>query len=367
MKNDIEVLDKLTSIFGPSGYEKLVQAYYMELMKPYVSKVYSDSLGNCYADIDGDPRLPKIMINSHADSIGFMVKYIDDRGFIFTDNIAGHNVVDYRMLPGTFVTILSRRTGKKIKGQFIPTIPVHKLCDEEMMESVDRHAIAIDIGATSEIQAKNNVDIGDYVVIDSPLRITDVGKKIVSANLDDRIGLFCLYRIARALHKSRAKNRCPITLVSTVAEENFLGAAGVAAHNAKPDIALAVDVTIATDTIIHDADFEIAKRYGDIRLDRGLTLSRGMATDDDLFIFLEKICKGRKKNEYNILYQLEIDDAGGEHVQVHTAGKGVKTAFVAVPARNVHTGIETISMKDVEYVIELCTEFYKRVSRGSFK
>jgi len=264
MKNDIEILSKLTSIFGPSGYEKLVQSFFSELIKPFVTKISFDNLGNCYADIDGDPRLPKIMINSHSDSIGFMVKYIDDRGFIFSDNIAGCNVVDYRMLPGTFVTILSRRSGKRYKGQFIPTIPLHKLPDEEMLESIDRYAIAIDIGANSELQANNAIEVGDYIVIDSPLRTTDIGKKVVSANLDDRIGLFCLYRIARALHKSRAKNRCPITLVSTVAEENFLGAAGTAARNAKPDISLSVDVSIATDTIIHDADFEIAKRYGDI-------------------------------------------------------------------------------------------------------
>jgi len=365
--NDLVILEKLTSIFGPSGYEKLVQTYFSELIKPYSSKVYLDKIGNCYADIDGDPRLPKIMINAHSDSIGFIVKYIDDRGFVFTDDIPRCTTVDYRMLPGTFVTILSRRTGKKISGQFIPTIPVHKLAEEELTESIDRYSIAIDIGASSLTQAQSYISIGDYVVIDSPSKITDIGKRFVSANIDDRIGLYCLYEITKNLHKSRAKNKCPITLVSTVAEENFLGAASVAAFNVKPDISLSIDVTIATDQIVNDSEIEIAKLYGDIRLDRGVTLSRGIGNDDDLFLFLEKICKGRKKNIPSIPYQLEIADCGGEHVQVQVSGAGVKTAFIGIPARNVHTGIETISLKDVDSTINLCTEFCKKVSRGSFK
>jgi len=238
MNNELAVLDKLTKTFGPSGYEKLIQTYFKEIIKPYVSKIHSDKLGNCYAEIDGDPRLPKIMLNAHSDSIGFIVKYIDDRGFVFTDDIARCIQVDYRMLPGTFVTILSRKTGKKISGQFIPTIPIHKLDGEDLLESIQRHSIAIDIGASSEHQAKNHINIGDYVIIDSESKFSGVGKRYISANLDDRIGLYCLYQVAKTLHKSRAKNKCPITLVSTVAEENFLGAAGVAANIIKPDISL---------------------------------------------------------------------------------------------------------------------------------
>jgi len=98
-----------------------------------------------------------------------------------------------------------------------------------------------------------------------------------------------------------------------------------------------------------------------------VSLSRGIGNDDDLFIFLEKICKGRKKAQPTIPYQIEVADSGGEHAQIQVSGSGVKTAFIGVPARNVHSGIETISLKDVESTITLCSEFCKKVSRGSFK
>jgi len=89
MNNDYAVLDRLTGIIGPSGYEKDVQKYFSTIMRPFVHDISSDKLGNCYASVNGDESLPRLMFQAHADSVGFIIKYIDDRGFIFTDDLHG--------------------------------------------------------------------------------------------------------------------------------------------------------------------------------------------------------------------------------------------------------------------------------------
>lgn len=366
MNNDYHVLEKLCKLIGPSGFEKDVQKYFSEIMRPYVTRIKADKLGNTYAEVKGSPHLPKLMFQGHSDTVGFIVKYIDDKGFIFTNDIAGHITTDYRMLPGTDVVILSRRTGKRVQGHFIPTVPLHMLGDEDLKESHSREDLAIDIGASSDIQARNHVDIGDIVVVDSNSRYSAVGHRYIASNLDDRLGLFCMYRIAKAWKRSKIKTKCPVVFVSTVSEENYTGAATVAAYNARPDISITLEPTIATDQIVSDADHSVAKIYGAIALDKGVALGRGLGIDDDVFLCLEKLCKGRRKTTPAIPYQVEPSTDGMENVQIQVAGQGVKTGVIAIPARNCHTRVETISLKDVEHAVNLCLEFCKKVSRGRF-
>jgi len=363
--NDYDILDKLVYTFSPSGFEKNIQSYFSEIMSPYITKTTKDKLNNHYFEIKENGDLPKIMISAHCDSIGFIVKHIDEKGFIYTEDIARCETINRRMLPGTQVIILNRKTNKKVSGQFIPIIPLH--FETEGDNSTDNiYEIAIDIGSSSSQQTKSYVNIGDYVVLHNKPKITEIGKKYIAQNLDDRLGLYCMYKIAQNLSRSKIKTKSTVVFVSTTAEESFLGAAQVAANNCKPDISLVIDVTIATDQIA-GSDSDVYKKYGDIRLNRGVVISRGIGADDDLFLFIEKLCKGRKKLEPKIPYQLQLSDSSAEHVQIQVANLGIKTAPISIPIRNPHTAIETVSLKDIESTIILCTEICKKISRGVFK
>ena len=364
MMNEYTILDKLTKIIGPSGFEKDVQTYFAELMKPLVTRIKFDKIGNCYAEVKGNSNLPKLMFQAHADTIGFIIKYIDDKGFLFTDDLGERLESDYRMLPGTDVVVVSRKTGRKIPGHFYPTVPIHKLTEEDLKESSERFDLAIDIGANSEVQAKSYVSVGDYVVLNAHQRYSTISKHYVGTNLDDRLGLFCLYRIAKAMRKSRIKNHCPMVFVSTVSEEVCEGAAKVTVDNANPDISITIDLGVATDQIVYDADFAIAKQYGDIKLNKGVVLTRGAGVNDELFLSLEKICKGRSKITSKIPYQISTEAWGTENIFIQSAGRGVKTALISIPTRNMHTRIETISLKDVESTVELSLAICKKISRG---
>ena len=361
MKN-YTILKDLVYTNSPTGFENDIQTLFTKLITPYVDKTYEDNLGNVYAEITGDPNLPRIMINAHCDSIGFIVKYIGDNGFIYADDLPGHNITDYRMLPGTDVFINNRKTGKFISGSFVPPQPIHKLDDSALQESEKREDLAIDIGAHSKTQTLSYLGVGDYVVLAPNLKITDIGKRLVGTNLDDRLGLYCLIRIAENVFTSKIKKKPTIIFVSTVCEENAIGAAGVASKNANVDFSLTIDSTIATDQIVSDADYAISKRYGWVALDCGVALARGFGITDSVFLALENMCE---KN--NIMFQIDLNIGGAENEQIQSAGKGVKTALLSIPVRNLHTRIETTSIQDTESTIQLATKFIKAFPKNLIK
>lgn len=355
---DYNVLKKLIYTNGPTGFEDEIQKLFTKLISPYVNKIYTDNIGNVYGEITGSEEVPKIMINAHCDSIGFMVKYIDDYGFIYTQDLPGHITTDYRMLPGTDVLIKSRKTGKFVSGSFIPSQPIHKLDEADLMESEDRENVAIDIGSHSKKQTLSYISIGDYVVLEPNSKLTDVGKRIIGTSLDDRLGLFCLIMIAQELIKSRIKKKPTVIFVSTVCEENFIGAAAVAAKKTNADIALTIDCTTATDQVVSDGDNIVGKKYGWISLDGGVALARGFAVTDSVFLELERICE-----KTLIPYQIDVCGEGSENEQIQPVGGGIKTGLLSIPTRNLHTRIEMAAAQDVENLIKLAVTFVKATAR----
>jgi len=360
MRVDLETITRFLEVPGPTGMEAKIQETFLEVMGPHVNKRYTDGIGNCYCEITGDENKPRIVLNAHCDTVGFMVKYIDDRGFIFTEDIGGNetNIVDPRSLPGTDVQVLCRKDDDVIPGHFNPVVPIHLVSSDDLEDAVERSEIPIDIGAYDQ-EARRHVSVGDYVVFKSEPRLTKNKKRLISTNLDDRVGLYCLYAIAKRLARTNRTKKCSVILVSTVSEEAAMGAASPVVHTAEPDIAITVDVTIATDAIVNNADFAIAKEYGDIRLDRGPVLARGVGVSDDVFLALEQIAQ-----KAPLPYQIELSGGDTDSIHIQSASGGTKTGVIMVPVRNPHTRIETVSLKDIDTVADLCVRYIRYVDTG---
>ena len=350
MKQELDKLEELIRAQGPCGNEYLAQCEFSDMTEYNCNiKQYYDQIGNYYTEIPGHPDAPRIMFTAHIDTIGFMVKYIDDMGFIFTEDIGGDSAADPKMLPGTKVHILSRHNKTEVPGQFIPVIPYHLVHDEfdEQMTSI-RYEIAIDIGAETFKQAQVQVDIGDYVIFRPEYET--LGERISATYLDDRLGIYLLYMLGKWAAKSKAKKRPTIILASTVGEEGMVGSVGVTVDTAKPDVAITIDIMPATDMIIHDADSEVYKKHGKCKLGDGPVIARGPGVTDSVFIGLEEICM---KN--NISYQIELSKLDTDNQFIHN--KGVKAGLIMVPVRNAHTCVETCTVKDIDLTLKLCQNF----------
>lgn len=364
---DYGILEEMTKVIGPSGFEDKFQEYFSDLMEPYVDTIETDRLGNCYAKINGNENLPKLMFNAHADTVGFMIRYIDDAGFIFTNDLNGDVEIDYRTLPGTDVVLVGRVKGNKpekiVRGHFNVDKPIHVLSDDELDESIEREDLNIDIGAKSREQAKHYVNVGDYAVMEANCRYGGLNgnNHLTATNLDDRAGIFTMYRLAKRIYNSKSRKKAPVTFVSTVTEESGQESAKVAAKKVAPDLAITFDTTYTVDQIRENNEDTIAKTYGQIGLGKGPALSRGIGVDNDLFMFLEGIVHSKE-----IDYQVESETFGcTENVQIQVAGAGAQTALISIPVRNAHTRVETLCLNDLESTIKLAWEFYKSVSRGN--
>lgn len=351
---DTKLIKELLCIKSPTGFEDDIQAYFKAAITPYVDKITEDNLKNVYAEITGHPDMPRIMINAHCDSVGFIIKYIGDNGFLYTEDLPGHITTDYRMLPGTDVLVNSRKTGNFIEGCFVPQRPIHKLSDEDLEQSEERDELSIDIGAHSKKQALSYVNVGDYVILTPNIKFIDMSKRVTGTTLDDRLGIYSLIQIAKNISSCNIKKKPTVIFTSTVSEENFIGAAKVAAQIADIDLSLTIDAGIATDQIVSDADYCISKKYGWLALGSGVALARGFAVTDSVFLELERLCEN-----HNIPYQIEANGGNAECELIQPAGRGVKTGLLSFPVRNLHTRIETASIQDVENLITLATYFVK--------
>ena len=81
---DIHILEDLLNTISVSGFEQDISSLFIKHLRNDVNQSQIDSMGNAITIVDGDVAYPKIMLEAHADEIGFQVLYITDSGHIYT-------------------------------------------------------------------------------------------------------------------------------------------------------------------------------------------------------------------------------------------------------------------------------------------
>ncbi len=333
---------------SPSGYETEAQAVLDKTLQPLVDHYEKDSLGNRIASIhlSGNPSL---MFAGHMDELGLIITYIDDRGFLYFDTIGGH---DLGLIPGRRLQILTAKgpvmgvTGKKA---------IHLMSPEDRKKVPETHDLWIDIGAGTKKEALSIVEIGDVAVYDQafmPIR----GSLAVARAFDDKAGCYAVMEALVRLSKQTKKLNAKVTAVATSQEEIGVRGATTAAYHVNPQIAIAVDVTHATDYPGIDP-----KRYGDCKLGGGPMICRGPNINPIVFQKLTDCAKKLK-----IPYQIEADPrpTGTDARVLQMARAGVATGLVSLPLRYMHTPSEVIDLQDLEHTVELLVAFALSLKKG---
>ena len=150
-------LEKLLLTQSPSGQEDQVFEVLEEYVKPYSNIFKKDIIGNCISGLNTEKidNKIKIMLSGHMDELGFIIKYIDDKGFLYIDTVGGH---DKTIIPGRNVTILSHKQSNKIQG-IIGKKAIHLQKNDNK-----NNKFWIDIGVKNYKEAIQKVSIGDYAV-----------------------------------------------------------------------------------------------------------------------------------------------------------------------------------------------------------
>ena len=336
LKNQLKSLLLASS---PSGYEDQAVDLFRSFVSPYVDSVDVDAYGNCIAHKKGCGR--KIMIVAHADEIGLMITYIDDKGFLYFKEIGG---IDTNLLPGRRVKLITV-DDSEITG-VIGKKPIHLQERTDAAREFNPEDLWIDIGAKNKDEAEHVVSIGSVATfISDPIELND--NYICSKSLDDRAGLSVLIGVASRMTDSDLD----IYYVASVQEE--LGAIGIqmVASAVMPDIGIVVDVTHASD---YPSMFPV--KDGNIRLGQGAVIAIGPNMSKEISRGLVASAK-----ENSIPHQIEAiaKPTGTDARMLQIAGTGIKTGLLCIPCRYMHTPNEVISTDDVDSVIDLLCEYLK--------
>jgi len=340
--NSVDLLRELSDAFGVSGFEDEVRALIAERIRPYVDDVNVDALGNLLATRGGSSDRV-LMLDAHTDEVGFMVKWIDESGFLRIAPIGGW---DERIIPGHRVEIRTR-AGETRHG-VIGVAPPHILSVEERRKPIPLEKLFVDIGATSKQEAADlGVCIGDPLTIHYPFLEVCEGY-VTGKAFDDRAGCAVLLETAERL----AERNLPMKMVFSFSfgEEVGLRGARTAAFQIEPDLAIALEGTIGADTP------GIPEESQPTRLGRGPAISvadRSIIVSPKLVRALE-----RTADAAAIPYQYKLPTYGGSDAgAIHLTRGGVIAGIVSVPCRFIHSPISTLRLNDYENTVRLITQF----------
>ena len=285
-----EFLRALVEAGGPSGYEQPVQAIFRKQAEEYGAEVEIDVLGNAIAVLNrgGDTR---VMLAGHADEIGFLVRFIDEDGYIYFGPVGGW---DAEIAVGQRVTV---HTAQGPVPGVIGKRAIHLMDEEDRKKKSELHKLWIDIGVSSYDDTVSAVEIGDPVTMRVPLERLR-GDLTTAKSFDNRMAVWVCAETLRLLRG--ASLSAAVYSVSTVQEEIGLRGAKTSSFGVNPQVGIALDVCHATD--YPDAD---KRKVGDIRLGRGPVVSRGANINPRVFELLVRAAR-----EEGIPIQIEAAPAG---------------------------------------------------------
>ena len=326
-----ELQKKLVSVVAPSGFEKKRADIISEIVKPFVDEVYTDSMGNLIAHKKGKGK--RIMLSAHMDTLGVIVKKIDDKGFLRIEQL-GTSFPSYMIcMPVRFANGV---TGNICRSE--------KVTEVKEMGNMKNSDLYIDIGAKDTKEAKSLVRVGDYATCDLSPRML-AGGNMTSPYCDDITGCIALIL---AMEQVKTDNN-DIYYVFSVQEEMRIRGAQVASHHIKPDIGIAIDVTLAGDAPEHLEETDVALGKGPV-----------IIVKDDWVIctpYVVDILRGIAEKE-SIDYQDQVLGIGGTDASVmQIARDGAPVGLLSIPMRGIHLPVETINISDIENVGKILAKF----------
>ena len=284
----------------------------------------------------------KVMLAAHMDQIGFMVRYIDDKGFLRVQAVGGF---DTRNLFARLVTVC---TSDHPSGDLLGVLnpggrPIHIATEDDKKKIPEISDLMIDLGLPVE-QVKKQVKIGDMVVIQAPYM--QVGNTFVAQAMDNRVACWIVIRAIQQLKH----HDCEIHCVFTVQEEVGLRGAGTAAFGVVPDVGIAVDTTLCVDTP-GVPDDQCVTRQGE---GAALTvMDSASICDPDLLTEFEALAHKHKIKAQRSILPRGGTDAGA----MQRAAAGARSFTLSCPTRYIHSVTEMIHVNDLHACRDLLTAY----------
>jgi len=344
-----ELLRELCRTPGGPGREERVREVVIRELEPLTDRVEVDRMGNVIGrrgprgtKTTGKPR--SVMLSAHMDEISLMVTHIEEGGFLRFTTLGGF---DPKTLSAQRVIVHGR---KDLLG-LVGSKPIHIMTDDERSKMPKLETFFIDLGLP-RAKVEKLVRVGDLATRERDF--VEVGDSVSTKSLDDRVGLFVMIEAVRKAKRHGVE----VLAVATTQEEIGIRGAQVAAHSLKPDLGIALDVTLAND-LPGAQDHEAVTRLGHgaaIKI-----MDSSVVCDFRIVDALRDIASARR-----IPHQLEVLAKGGtDTAAIQRAGDPTPAACISIPCRYVHSVIEMCHKRDVQAAIDLLAAFLAEAHRVS--
>lgn len=346
-KTQEKLLSSLIKIPSPSGFEDNLAFYIKKLLSNYIpkSKVTIDNHKNVVAIIPGTSN-KTVMIDAHLDQLGFIVYNVDKDGYIALEALGGY---DLSILRGRKVWIIPENKGRPFEG-VISTKHAHLIAWGEERELIPNKPtdLTLDIGIRGRKNVYKYLEIGDPVII-KPDCSHMVDDYYSGAGFDDKAGVYIMIETIKALMRTRKK---PIpTLIFTFSSQEEIGCKGAKemVRRFSPLLYIGIDVTCSTDC------YSVEEREaGKCNLGQGMVIIKGVNIHRPSLKLMQSIAR---INKIKVQYQATAGDECTNASTVANELDGIKILDLGVPCRHLHSPVEVINSRDLNYGIRLLQSF----------
>lgn len=349
MKQDIkETLKKLCEADAISGYEKWIRPIIKQELEGHVDEIDRDVMGNLIAK-KGNGK-PIYMLTAHMDEIGFIVKHIDEQGYIRFIPVGGF--WDYDLLNQNIIIHTKKQNFKGVMR-----CKDRVLMDEEETKNpkIKWRDMYIDIGAKSKQEVeKLGIKISDMITVESNFKEL-LSDSVTSTCMDDRSGCAVLVHVMKQLKKFKGT----VYAVFTSQEEIGCKGAKTSAFKLDPDYSITVDVTPAHSA--YAKDWQTTTHLGKGACIEYLQAQgRGIIAHPKLNKWIIEVAKENK-----IPIQLDAANAAlpgrTDATEIQLTKAGIPSISIGIPCRYAHTNNEMINMNDVVNITKLIV---KAIEKG---
>ena len=343
-----QFLENYLNATSPTGMETAGQQIWLDYIRPYVDEAYTDIYGTAVGVINPGEDY-KVVIEAHADEIGWTVSHIDSKGFI---RVVRNGGSDHHVAPGTPVQILGE---KGIVNGHFGWLAIHERKGSQAKITPEVDKLFVDVEASSKEEVEEmGIYVGYPLVYDTTFK--ERKGRFISRALDNRIGGYMIAQVAKKLYEKKDKLPYSLYVVNAVQEEIGLVGAHMIANSIKPNVAIITDVCHDTSTPLMNP-----VSAGDTKCGEGPVLFRGADIQLNLHKQVLEVAKDKKikfqRGSYN-------GNSGTDTGAFYKAAGGVACQLISLPLKYMHTTVETVHEKDVKSVIKLIYNTLLSIENG---
>ncbi len=345
----VDLLAELTNAHGVVGFEGEVRDILRREWGGLLTDLHTDGIGNLFGTLEGQSESPRVLLMAHMDEVGFLVRYIDEDGFIYFNNVGGYfsqSVLTQRLSILTPNGPVLGYTGMK-SGHILPR--------ENRMTMVPLEDMFIDVGARSREEVEGmGIRPGLPITYATEFQVLNGTSRYLARAWDDRVGLAVIIEALRQLRSREHPNN--VQVAATVQEEVGLRGASVVQASTRPDIVINLEIGIASDFPLLTSPTMSQEALGK---GPGIFVFDGSMIPNNKYV--DWIIQVAKEN--NIPYQFEsVTGYGEDAAMLQKSAQGIPAVTIGIPTRYGHSQSGVIDRADYDNTVRLVVAMIEKLS-----